>query len=456
MMGTDTVHGNLPNPYLLGFSAAFNADNEYQADGLVDDPGDRLRYVWRDWFTGQQHLNGNYYNDDGGDGRNARLFIRTGAIAGLIDHPGYPAGVYYVAAKPLAENQNDLGNDATYQIVINEVEDQPASPADIDPFTGIANITGSIDYPGDQDQSTIDLNADERLLIATTGAAAPPTFSPGGNLADNHISFGLYHFTPDTAGDHSITIPAPVTTTRQEHGTGGYTVSIFLDPDEFELTVGTPFYSQISVIGDKDVFIANLDTGTETFKKYRIDVMGLDSGHGSLADPRITVRSGQTAVHNDDGAQGRNARAIIKVGGDGFKPGDIRIEIEADTTGSYQVVVNEVSSDHIWHAHMRPAHDENNSSNGYCRAARTAMVTEPGETESKRSTSAAAAVLPTRQSTPSGSSTTETYQSVATTTNSLPYSTTLHSAHWTSSSTRESQTQSSTSSCSPPKAWNTN
>ena len=383
MMGADTGHGNLPDPYLLGFYAAFNADNEYQADGLVDDPGDRLRYVWRDWFTGQQHLNGNYYNDDGGDGRNARLFIRTGAITGLIDTPGYPAGVYYVAAKPLAENQNELGNDATYQIVINEVEDQPASPADIDPFRGIATITGSIDYPGDQDQSTIDLNADERLLIATTGAAAPPTFSPGGNLADNHISFGLYHFTPDTAGDHSITIPAPVTTTRQEHGTGAYTVSIFSDPDGSELTVGTPFYSQISVIGDNDVFIANLDTGTETFKKYRIDVMGLDSGQGTLADPRLTVRSGQTAVHSDDGGQGRNARAYIKVGDGGFNPGDIRIEIEADTTGSYVVTVREASSNHIWHAHMRPAHDENNRSNGYCRAARTAMVTEEGETEPK-------------------------------------------------------------------------
>ena len=383
MTGADTGHGNLPDPYLLGFYAAFNENSDYQADGLVDDPGDRLRYVWRDWSTGVEHLDRNYYNDDGGTGRNARLFMRTGAIAGVIDTPGYPAGVYYVGAKPLAESAADLGDDATYQIVVNQVEDQPASPADIDPFTDIATITGFIDYPGDQDQSEINLTTKHRLLIATTGAAAPPVFSPGGNLADNHISFGLYHFTPDTAGDHSITIPAPVSTRRQEHGTGAYTVSIFLDPDEFKLTVGTPFYSQISVIGDNDVFIANLDTGTETFKKYRIDVMGLDSGHGTLADPRLTVRSGQTAVHNDDGGQGRNARAIIKVGSDRFTPGDIRIEIEADTTGSYQVIVREASSNHIWHAHMRPAHDENNRSNGYCRAARTAMVTEPGETEPK-------------------------------------------------------------------------
>ena len=175
MMGADTGHGNLPDPYLQGLLAVFDENDAYQADGLVDDPGDQLRYVWRDWFTGQQHLDNSQYNDDGGDGRNARLFIRTGAITGLIDTPGYPAGVYYVAAKPLAENANDIGNDATYRIVINEVDDQPASPVSINTFSGIATVSGYLDFPGDQDPFTIDLPAGKKLLVSTTGAAPIPS-----------------------------------------------------------------------------------------------------------------------------------------------------------------------------------------------------------------------------------------------------------------------------------------
>ena len=491
-----TGHGNLPDPYLLGFYAAFNAENEYQADGLVDDPGDRLRYVWRDWHTGRQYLNGNQYNDDGGDGRNARLFMRTGAITDLIDTLGFPAGVYYVAAKPLAENQNDLGNDATYQIVINEVDDQPASPVSINTFSGIATVTGYLDFPGDQDPFTIDLSAGKKLLVSTTGAAPipsiehlipvtePETSTPstpsvvlsetsltvaegdatgrdytvqlshlptqevtvtvtghadsdltltglsdtdtltfttntwntpqtvtvqagpdddpdddihqlvhtaaGGEYDDVEkilpvtvtdddavIAPGLYRFRPQTAGVYNVIIATPPTDSHQDHGDGAYTVTIALDPDESNLTLGTPVDTWISGRGDKDVFIADLNKGSGTFQKYRIDILALDSGNGTLADPRLTVRSGETKVHSDDDGQGRNARAIIKVGDGGFNPGDIRIEIEADTTGSYRVSVNEVSSNHIWHAHMRPATGSSRHE-GYCRAfsTRTVTVTE--------------------------------------------------------------------------------
>ena len=401
----DTGHGNLPDPYLLGFYAAFNADNEYQADGLVDDPGDRLRYVWRDWHTGRQYLNGNQYNDDGGDGRNARLFMRTGAITDLIDTLGFPAGVYYVAAKPLAENQNDLGNDATYQIVINEVDDQPASPVSINTFSGIATVTGYLDFPGDQDPFTIDLSAGKKLLVSTTGAAPipsiehlipvtePETSTPstpsvvlsetsltvaegdatgrdytvqlshlptqevtvtvtghadsdltltglsdtdtltfttttwntpqtvtvqagpdddpdddihqlvhtaaGGEYDDVEkilpvtdddalIAPGLYRFRPQTAGVYNVIIATPPTDSHQDHADGAYTVTIALDPDEANLTLGTPVDSRISAPGDNDVFIADLDTGTATSKKYRIDVLGLDSGDGTLARTRAS------------------------------------------------------------------------------------------------------------------------------------------------------------------------
>ena len=191
---------------------------------------------------------------------------------------------------------------------------------------------------------------------------------------DALIAPRLYRFKPQTAGVHNVIIATPPTDSHQDHGDGAYTVTIALDPDEAILTLGAPVDSRISAPGDNDVFIAALDTGGQTSKKYRIDVLGLDSGDGTLADPRLTVRSGQTKVHNDDGGQGRNARAIIKVGDGGFNPGDIRIEIEADTTGSYQVVVDEVSSNHIWHAHMRPAMGGLDRLNGYCGAARTVMV----------------------------------------------------------------------------------
>ena len=390
MMGADTGHGNLPDPYLQGLLAVFDENDAYQADGLVDDPSDQLRYVWRDWFTGQQHLDNSQYNDDGGDGRNARLFIRTGAITGLIDTPGYPAGVYYVGAKPLAENANDIGNDATYQIVIDEVDDQPASPVSINTFSDIATVTGYLDFPGDQDPFTIDLPALEKLLISTTGAAAAPfighstdTMEPQRSLADDGIGNGLYPFTPQTGGIYNVIITTP-TGSHQNHGTGAYTVTIALDPDESNLTLGTPVDTWISGRGDKDVFIADLNKGSGTFQKYRIDILALDSGNGTLADPRLTVRSGETKVHSDDGGQGRNARAYINVGGTGFAPGDIRIEVEADTTGSYQVVVDEVPSNHLWFAHMRPANCSTRHE-GYCRAfsTRTVTVTEQGETKQK-------------------------------------------------------------------------
>ena len=87
---------------------------------------------------------------------------------------------------------------------------------------------------------------------------------------------------------------------------------------------GPKVFQAIEALGGSDSFTASLVAG----RTYTIDALGISSGSGTLADPRITVRGPNGAVvgQDDDGGLGLNAR----------------LQFTATQTGTYSVQVSGV------------------------------------------------------------------------------------------------------------------
>ena len=379
MLGAETGDGTLMDPYLAGLKAVYNVDDNqtddpdddvyvYLPDGLRDSEGDRFTHIWREWQNDMAHLGGTYYNDDGGQGYNARMFHRAHPSALLGTPQGYPAGVYYVEARG-----GGYSPTGTYGMTLTEVTDDSTTPRLLTLGTP---VPGTIDYPGDRDQFSINLTANERLLFNASGYGTVATaqlmesMEPEQDIESNQITSSLYHFTPPSTGQYLITVRGHEDS-RQHHGAGPYTITVALDPEGQTLVAdGSVTNTSIGFTGDVDRFKVELDHGVDDSKTFRIEVKGLDSGDGTLPNPRILVRrsdGGVPRIYNDDGGVGRNARAYVTVDSVDRLPGDYFIEVNGKDRpgGAYALTVAEVPTGHVWGSVMDPEETQSGPT-GFC------------------------------------------------------------------------------------------
>ena len=261
--GTATGAGSLNDPYLPGV---------YDADG---------------------NLIGVTTDNDNGAGRNSRVYFTAAADV-----------THYVAAAAFAYS---LG---TYTLSVTDVTDSITDDLAVATGTSDAvevggSATGEIETSGDRDRFAVTLEAGKIYRIDLEGSAT------GAGTLDDPYLLGVYQywtngivsgtrFNDGGVGLNSrvyFTAPAHgiyyVTAGAWEDGVGSYTLSVTDVTDSFtddfaagtgtsgEVEVGGSVTGEIGYGGDRDWFAMTLETG----RTYRIDLEGLDTGAGTLADP---------------------------------------------------------------------------------------------------------------------------------------------------------------------------
>ena len=388
MLGADSGDGQLRDPHLTGLYAVFNKDGGYERDGIMDSDGDTVRPVWREWDDDQLYVGKSYYNDDGGQAHNARMFLRTHPSTVLGSPQGYPDGAYYIEARSAPVDGEASGS---YRMTLTEITD------DDDGTRTIAvgdTAVGELDWPGDQDVFQVNVTAGRRYVMEVRptgwwGAHWRDRFdAPGIHLVQqvgsgqsisapttNGLYRNIYPFTPTGTGAYRITVVGHGAT-RQLFAVGPYSLRVIVDPQGDEQTEaatviadGTTVNADIDYRGDIDWFTVELDEGLETSKTFRVDVKGVDSGSGTLADPRIYVdRSPRGAdLFDAGGGVGRDARTYVTVG-EGEQPSGtwyIKVTAQDDGVGTYELTVAEVSDSFVWASRMFPT-DSFQGPNGFC------------------------------------------------------------------------------------------
>ena len=151
VLAKSSGNGTLPDPWLTGMFGIFNHDRTLDDDGLIDGGSDQMDEVWYDFDDGTHHDGFGYSDDDGGQGRDSRFFLKH-----------FPGGVYYIMVRGVGPRTG------TYTVTFNEaVEQDPA-------VTSITLDTwqdASFDYPGDVDvfEVTLEANQTYSFLAERTG-----------------------------------------------------------------------------------------------------------------------------------------------------------------------------------------------------------------------------------------------------------------------------------------------
>ena len=177
---------------------------------------------------------------------------------------------------------------------------------------------------------------------------------------------------PDTSGTYYVAVGGqPIGIPALLKGTHSGWVTLFAtQSDDYgdPITDAAAFIGQLSVGGfltgeletglDQDMFAVELEAG----KTYRFDAKGLDSGHGTLADPELTTLATGNPITDvgtagdDDSGYGENARLVYTVpaGGGGTyyfavvdrnAVDDLLAGTSTAVGGTYRVEVNEVPAD---------------------------------------------------------------------------------------------------------------
>lgn len=254
-------------------------------------------------------------------------------------------GTHYINAS----NADDLSI-GTYVLAITDLSapDLAATAATTGTVAlGAAGVQGIIDIAGDSDWYKVSLQKGSIYRITMTGldglggtlsdTVIQGVRSPGGTLipftANDDANGGVssqVEFMATTTGTHFIDVAGYPGFTgtfnlRVENVTpqdilGGTGTNVTLTVNAAE-----PHLNRIGPPGDVDWFRVQLTAGVA----YRIEGLGIATGHGSHEDPRITgiYNSVGTlvAAGNDDGGLGRNARLS-------FTP---------TTTGTYYVGIDD-------------------------------------------------------------------------------------------------------------------
>ena len=265
--GSRTGDGTLSNPYLRGV---------HDADGAL--------------IAGTT-------NDNGGTGRNSRVFFTAGED-----------GTYYVAAGARAN-----GHRGTYTLSVTEPSDDHAAGTGTSGTVAVGgSATGDIEYAGDRDWFAVTLEAGKTYRIDldgywggkgtlrepvlrgihdADGALIAGTTNDDGSRSHNSRVF----FTAGEDGTYYVAAGA------NANGLGTYTLSVTEVSDD-DYAAGTGTSGTVAVGGsatgdietpvDRDWFAVTLKAG----KWYRIDLEGSWTGGGTLFDPYLR------GIHDADGA----------------------------------------------------------------------------------------------------------------------------------------------------------
>ena len=255
--GRSTRAGTLFDPYLRG---------------IHDAEGDRLAGTT---------------NNDGGAGRNSRLYFTPDE-----------AGTYYVAAGTWGSWQG------AYKLSVREIVDDFAAGTGTTGLVAVGgSVRGRIELRGDRDWFALDLDAGGVYGIDLEGSR-----TRAGTLSDPYL-YGVHdangvlipHTTDDDDGEgHNSRVYFGVDEAGTYYvaagawggGTGTYKLSVVSGvPDDIEagtgtsgtVAVGGSVTGEVEFGGDSDWFAVELDAG----KVYRIDLEGQDTHGGTLSDPYL-------------------------------------------------------------------------------------------------------------------------------------------------------------------------
>ena len=244
LLGADTGDGTQQDPYLTGLLAVFDESRAstttnygYQPDGLNDGNGEMAKLVWYDWDDGEAHVGNSNYNDDGGIGYNARLYLRN-----------FPPGVYYV----MAAGWQSIG---TYRMTLTEVigDGDAIGAVSVD-----GNVVGEIDFRDDTDSFDVSLTANTDYLIHVD------PFGPWNNRpkigsivyqgvpTTTSFNSDFTKFTATETGDYRITVYGDMGAGGEyprSFGEGEYALSVrSRDPSTLDGTGGLRLSGDVSPI----------------------------------------------------------------------------------------------------------------------------------------------------------------------------------------------------------------
>ena len=265
-------------------------------------------------------------NDDGGEGRNSRVFFTARAD-----------GTYYVAAGAYSGSTGTF--EGTYTLSVTDVRDGPDDFKDGTGTSGVVAVdgstTGKIESSGDRDWFAVTLEAGSTYRIDLEGSE-----TSAGTLSDPYLR-GVYDengvlLAGTTNDDSGAGRDSRVFFTAQDAGTyyvaagsydnegGTYTLSVANvtdgSVDDFAARTGTSgtvavdgsTTGGIDSPGDRDWFAVTLEAGST----YRIDLEGSETGDGTLSDPYLWGIHNTNGVlladtTNDDGGAGYNSRMFF-------------------------------------------------------------------------------------------------------------------------------------------------
>ena len=288
-------------------------------------------------------------NDDGGQGRNARL-----------DYTAPSSGTFYIGAASFGQSTG------SYRLRVGApaiTDDFAGDPGTVGFVAAPGSVTGTLETGGDHDWFRVDLQGgvaynfdvegvdtnrgtlSDPLLVLRTGSGAEVARDDDGGQG---LNSRLEH-TPTASGAFYLDVGS------FGSSQGSYTLSVtaatapvvIVPPvtgaDDFghtretagTLTVGGSSRGNLEVGGDVDWFRVTLQPGTT----YTIDMEGRRTGGGTLGDPflRVFNPNGAEVTSDDDGGQGLNARITFttRLAGDYF----INAESFGNGTGDYTVSI---------------------------------------------------------------------------------------------------------------------
>ena len=303
------------------FAVTLEAGKSYRID--LEGQRNGAGTLWDPYLRGVYDADGDHLagttNDNGGAGRNSRVYLRAEEDA-----------TYYVAAGANGDGEG------TYKLSVR-VEAEVAD--DFSAGTGASgavevggSATGDIEFGGDRDWFAVDLAAGRTYQIDLKGwwngdgtlfnpylygvhdangvLLAGTTNDNGGEATNSRLEFtaedaGTYYVAASAHGDGEGTYKLSVADVTD---TFGDDYSATTGSTSGAVEVGGSATGEIESRGDRDWFAVMLEAG----RTYQIDLEGSPTGNGTLRDPYLrgiydadgNFIAGTT---DDDGGEDRNS-----------------------------------------------------------------------------------------------------------------------------------------------------
>ena len=332
------------------FAVTLEAGKTYQIDvqGSPTDDGTLADPYFRGIYDANGVLLADTRDDDGGEGRNSRVFFTAAEDA-----------TYYLATGAYGDDQG------TYTLSVAEVTDDYAGNTSTTGTVAVGGeATGEIEFKGDRDWFEVTLEAGKTYQIdlkassIDDGALADPYFrgvydANGNLLADTRDDDGgegrnsRVFFTATEDATYYLAAGA------YESDRGTYTLSVAEVADDYAgntsttgtVVVGGEAMGEVEFEGDRDWFAVTLEAG----KTYQVDLKASSTEDGTLADPYfrgIYDANGilLSGTRNSYGGEGRNSRVFFTATEDATYY--LAAGAYGDDQGTYTLSVAEFTDDY--------------------------------------------------------------------------------------------------------------